>query len=134
MTNLILITALLMIWPFGSGKEYQMTAASQVPAASGTVKVTKDKDNGNTAFDAKVEHLAKPSTLTPAASAYIVWIQPRGTDAIKQGALGVDNDLKGEFKGVTVSKEFELLITAEQSENVSAPSGPTVLRVHINQT
>src|SRR5690242_4120367 len=117
MTNLVVLAALLAIWPFGSGKEYRMTPGAQVPAAAGKVKVTRDKNNGNTDFDIKVEHLAKPASLSPAAGAYIVWVRPRGGDPVKQAALGVDDDLNGELKATTVSKDFDLFITAEQSEN-----------------
>jgi hypothetical protein len=134
MTNLVVLAALLAIWPFGSGKEYRMTAGVQVPAASGKVKVIRDKDNGNTDFEIKVEHLAKPTSLTPPAGAYVVWVRPRGGDPVKQAALGVNDDLNGQVKSTTVSKDFDLLITAEQSENVSTPNGPEVLRTHVNVT
>lgn len=131
MNTVVLIAALLAIWPFGSGKEYRMTPSGQVPAASGTVKVTRDKDNGNTDFEIKVEHLAKPASLTPPAGAYIVWVRPRGGDAVKQAALGVNDDLKGHLKASTVLKDFDLFVTAEQSETVASPTGPEVLRTHI---
>jgi hypothetical protein len=135
MTNLLVtFVAMIAIWPFGGGKDYNMTASSQVPAASGTVKVTQNKDNGNTQVDLKVRHLAKPGSLTPPASTYIVWIRTRGGDAVKQAAIGVDNDLNGELKLATVSKDFDLFITAEGGEFVTAPSGPQVLSVHINVT
>lgn len=134
MTQLVVFAAMLAIWPLGSGKEYRMAADPQVPAASGSVKVTRDKDNGNTAFDIKVHHLALPANLTPPENAYLVWVQPRDAAPAKQGALGVDKDLKGEFKSVTVSKEFDLFITAEQNENVAAPSGAKILRVRVNVT
>jgi hypothetical protein len=132
MTQFLVFAALLAIWPLGSGKDYRMTAEPQVPAANGSVKVTRDKDNGNTAFDIKVHHLALPSSLTPPESVYLVWVQPRDAAPVKQGALGVDKALKGEFKSVTVSKDFDLFITAEQSENIAAPAGAKVLQVHIN--
>jgi phage major head subunit gpT-like protein len=132
MTGVLVIVALLGVWPFSSGKEYRMESSSMVPAATGTVKVEKDKDNGNTKLDIKVNHLAKPSSLSPPANNYIVWVRPRGGDAVKQGALGVDHDLKGELKVVTVSKEFDLFITAEQTEAVSQPSGPEVLKTHVS--
>src|SRR5690348_2853402 len=101
--NVLVVAALLAIWPFGSGKEYRMTASSAVPAATGTVKVTRDKDNGNTDLEIKVEHLAKPANLTPAEGSYVVWVRPRGADAAKQAALGVNDDLKGQLKVTTVS-------------------------------
>jgi len=133
MTGLFVMLSLLFIWPW-SGKEFHMTPASSVPAAMGTVKVEKDKDNGNTKLDIKVEHLAKPSSLTPPANAYLVWVRPNGGDAVKQGAIGVNNDLKGELKVVTVLKDFDLLITAEQSETVTVPSNVEVLKTHVSES
>ena len=87
MTSLWLAVALLAIWPFSSGKVYRMTAASVVPAASGTVHVQKDKDNGNMKLDIEVHSLAKPSALTPSEGAYLVWVRPNGGEAVKQGAM-----------------------------------------------
>ena len=76
----IAMVALLAIWPFNSAKEYHMTSGVSVPAATGTVKVQRDKDNGNIKVDIKVDHLARPSSLTPSASTYLVWIRPNGGD------------------------------------------------------
>jgi len=132
MTGVLVTIALLAVWPFSSGKEYRMVGSSSVPAATGTVKVDKDKDNGNTKLDIKVDHLAKPSSLSPPATTYVVWVRPRDGEAVKQGALGVDNDLKGELKVVTTSKEFDLFVTAEQSETVTSPSGTEVLKTHVS--
>jgi hypothetical protein len=129
---LFLMMSLLAIWPWSSGKEYHMTASNSVPAATGIVKVEKDKDNGNMKLDIKVDHLANPSSLTPPADAYIVWVRPSGGAAVKQGAIRVRKDLTGELKTVTVSKDFDLLITAEQSESVSMPSGMEVLHTHVS--
>lgn len=109
-----------------------MTAAASVPAASGVVKIQKDKDNGNIKLDIKVDHLARPSTLTPSATDYLVWIRPNGGEAVKQGAIGVDKNLSGELKVQTVSKDFDVFITAEQSENATYPSGTEVLRAHVS--
>ncbi len=109
-----------------------MNTSPSVPAATGIAKVQRDKDNGNTKVDIKVDHLANPSSLTPPANVYIVWVRPSGeTGAVKQGAIRVDKDLKGELKIVTVSKDFDLFITAEQSETVSAPSEFKVLDTHV---
>ncbi|HUX44046.1 MAG TPA: hypothetical protein VMV57_04775 [Terracidiphilus sp.] len=110
-----------------------MTASKNVPAASGLVKIQKDKDNGNTKLDIKVEHLANPSTLSPPANAYIVWIRPNGSvDAIKQGAIRMDKNLNAELKVVTVAKDFDLFVTAEQSESTEQPSDFTVLETHVS--
>ncbi len=133
MNSLIVVVSLLAIWPWFSTKNYHMRASSSVPAATGNIKVERDKDNGNTKLDIKVEHLASPSSLTPPANAYIVWVRPRGgPGAVKQGAIRVDKDLKGELKVVTVSRDFDVLITAEQSDDVSVPSEVKVLDTQIS--
>lgn len=133
MKGLIVIIS-LFIWPFssGGGKEYHLIANNAVPAASGTVKVERNKDNGNTKLDIKVDHLAQPSSLTPPASVYLVWVRPNRGQPIKLGAIGVGKDLKGQLHAVTVSKDFDLLITAQQSENAPAPYGEEVLHTHIH--
>lgn len=126
------MVALLGVWPFTQAKEYQMTSAIGVPAATGTVKVQKDKDNGNVKVDIKVDHLARPSSLTPSANDYLVWIRPNGGEAFKQGAIGVDKNLSGELKLETVSKDFDVFITAEQSDSVTSPSSVVVLSTHVS--
>ena len=128
----VLTMALLAVWPFAGAKDFPMTAATSVPGATGVVKVQKAKDNGNMKLDIKVEHLAKPASLTPAANNYLVWIRPNGGDAFKQGGIGVDKNLKGELKLETVSKEFDVFITAEQSDSVTFPSSVQVLSAHIS--
>lgn len=128
----IAMVALLLVWPFSYAKEYHMTSGVGVPAATGIVKVQKNKDNRNVKLDIKVDHLARPSSLTPSADAYLVWIRPNGGDALKQGAIGVDKNLSGELKLETASKEFDVFITAEQSNSVTFPSSVEVLRTHVS--
>lgn len=109
-----------------------MTASANVPAATGTVKAKTDKANGNTIFEIKVSHLANPSSLTPPANVYVVWVRPRGGDATIQGAIGLDKNLNGELKAVTTLKEFDLFITAEQSATVTVPSDVVILQAHVS--
>jgi hypothetical protein len=129
----LVAVSLLAIWPMSSGKKYHMTADASVPAASGVVAVQTDKSNGNMKLDIKVDNLAQPSNLTPPENVYIVWIRPSGEDAHKQGALGVDKNLKGELRVITTSKNFDVFITAEQSGSVTSPSGVNILRTHVSQ-
>lgn len=126
------LVALLGVWPLTSVREFHMTAAVGVPGATGTVKAEKAKDNGNIKLDIKVDHLARPSSLTPSASSYLVWIRPNGGEAFKQGAIGINKNLNGELKLETVSKDFDVFITAEQSDSVTYPSNVEVLSTHIS--
>ncbi len=109
-----------------------MTADPSVPAASGTVHAKRDKDNRNTKLEVKVDHLARPSSLSPPADTYIVWVRPNDGDAVKEGAIGVNGDLKGDLHIVTVSKDFEVFVTPEQSVSVTVPSGREILRAHVS--
>jgi hypothetical protein len=129
MKTAVVLALLAFFWPFSGGKTYHMSASSSVPAASGTVKVEQSHDN--TKLDVKVTHLAKPSDLVPAATVYIVWVQPRGKAAIKKGSIYVDSDLNGEAKVVTTSKNFEVFITPEQSPTVTAPTQAEVMKTHV---
>ena len=131
MKALLVMVSLLAIWPWSASKEYPMSASSSVPAAAGIVKVQRDKDSGNTKLDIRVWHLANPSRLTPSATNYIVWVRPRDGAAVKQGAIRVDKNQKGEVKLVTMAKDFEVIITAEQSENADVPSDFQVLRAAV---
>lgn len=125
------MVALLATWPL-TGKEYQMTSAAGVPGATGIIKVQRAKDNGNMKLDIKVDHLARPASLTPSANNYLVWIRPNGGDVFKQGAIGVDKNLHGELRLETVSKDFDVFITAEQSNSVTVPSSVEVLSAHVS--
>lgn len=128
----IAMTALLLIWPFSSVKQYPMTSGAGVPAARGMVKAQKDKANGNIKLDITVDHLAKPSSLTPSAETYLVWVRPNGGEALKQGAIGVDKNLSGELKLETSAKDFDVFITAEQSNGATDPSSVQVLSAHVS--
>ena len=132
MKLVIAMVAAFAVWPFSSAKDYHMTAGVDVPAAAGTVKIQKDKDNGDTKADIKVDHLARPSSLTPSANDYLVWIRPNGGEASKKGAIGVDKNLSGELRVETVSRDFDVFITAEQSDSATFPSSVEVLRVHVS--
>jgi len=111
----------------GSSK-LQMTASPDIPAAQSSVKISPT-ENGNTQIDLKVEHLALPARVDPAATVYVVWVRGNDTGAqpVNLGALRVDNDLEGNFTGVTPLRAFELYVTAETSQAVTIPAGKTLL-------
>jgi len=132
MKSTIAMLAFLAVWPLVTAKEFPMTASIGVPGATGTVKAQQGKDNGNIKLDIRVDHLARPSSLTPSANSYLVWIRPNGGEAFKQGAIGVNKNLSGELKLETVSRDFDVLITAEQNESVTSPSSVEVLSTHVS--
>jgi len=70
----------------------------------------------------------------PSATGNWTWEfrRPNGGEAFKQGAIGVDKNLSGELKLETVSKDFDVFITAEQSDSVTSPSSVEVLSTHVS--
>jgi hypothetical protein len=134
----VLAMAALLFGFFGifgpSGRTYHLTPGKMVPAATGTVNVSRDKNNGNVKLDLKVKNLALPASLTPPKNDYIVWIEPKDQNngqPMKIGALGLDSKLQGELKTETAAKNFNIIVTAEQNEAVTKPSSDVVLRGHV---
>lgn len=111
-----------------------LIAVSGVPAAQGDVKVTRGK--GNNMVELKVSHLAAPDRVTPGATAYVVWLQPRQAGASIQnlGVLKLDEDLKGELKALTPFQEFDVFVTAEPSPQVTSPTKQRVLSASVGRT
>jgi hypothetical protein len=115
-----------------ANRRITMTPSTSVPAATATVDVGQDR-NGNTTIDLRVQHLAQPDRLTPPASTYIVWIQPRDEQPQKQGQLKVGSDLSARFQATTPARQFTLFVTAETDAAATQPSGQEVLRQEINR-
>src|SRR6185312_11234097 len=83
-------------------------------------------------FSSAKEYRMTSGAGVPAATNYLVWVRPNGGEAVKQGAIGVDKNLTGELKTETVSRDFDVFITAEQGENATVPSSVEVLRAHVS--
>lgn len=122
---LALVTFLLAA--AASAREDKLTNTGLTPAAEGKV-ITSDDRNGNTEVEVQVKHLATPQSLTPAHQNYLVWVQPRGQAAELLGALRVNSDLEGSLKATTPRKDFDILVTAEDSTRADAPSGNVILK------
>jgi hypothetical protein len=58
-----------------AGKTFLLTGSSFTPVARGHTEISRDKKNGNTKVEIKVEHLAPPENLSPAKNGYLVSFQ-----------------------------------------------------------
>lgn len=125
-----LILCALLIWPFGSGRNVQMMAGSDNPAAQGVVNVKKG-DNGNYLLDIKVSSLAQPSSLRPPANVYLVWIEEPGRQPENLGQIQVNGKEQGELHVKTPFSRFKIFITAEQNAQQHMPEGPQVLSAEV---
>jgi len=121
---------------FGNGQansaSWPLQSAEKVPAASGQVVVSQE-NNQNHVVDVTVEHLAHPGDAFPGTSAYVVWLVPtaQGGHPENIGVLQLGSDLKGHLETRTPYRSFQVVITAEQQPNVTAPSNDRVLTTSI---
>ncbi|WP_025763743.1 hypothetical protein [Dyadobacter tibetensis] len=107
--------------------QMQFVNSSVVPAASGSAKVKKDK-NDNYAISVQVRNLAQPEQLTPSRSHYVVWMDNKKVDAEKLGMIKISSKgLKGDLSTVSPQEPNKIFITAESSEDVKYPSNFVVL-------
>ena len=130
--NIWMITVALMLIYFSScAKKISFQTSTVAPAATGTVKVTKD-GNKNYAIKISLSNLAQPNRLEPAKNTYVVWMetQNNGTKNIGQinSSTGfLSRKLKASFATVSSFKPEKIFITAENEANIQYPGGQLVL-------
>ncbi|GHB78297.1 hypothetical protein [Persicitalea jodogahamensis] len=105
--------------------------SSVVPAASGDVKVKKDKNN-NYQITVNVANLAEPKKLTPSRNVYIVWMDSDRSITKKLGQIKVGSGmfskaLTGEINVTEAEKPDRVFITAEDNADTMSPSTEVVL-------
>ena len=127
------LAGLLLIGGAAWATDYKMQATSIDPSAQGSVTAVANKGGGNTTVKVKVEHLGKPTLLTPPANEYVIWIQPQGQAAHNEGTIRIGEDEKGELTMTTTAAQFTVLVTAESDAHPQAPSNRVVLRSAVQE-
>jgi hypothetical protein len=125
--------AMLALGVTAWAKTYTMQATSLTPGATGTIDAKADKTGGNTTVTIKVDHLARPTLLSPRANEYVVWIVPEDGAPQNQGVLQVGDNEKGELRMTTTSSKFSALVTAETEPHPKTPSDRVVLRSDVQE-
>ena len=112
---------------------WTMSASPNVPASEGKVEVRPGKGpEGNQAIEVAVDHLAPADKAFPGMTTYVVWVIPQGGQPPQNlGVLNVGENLKGDLKGSTPYKTFDLLVTAEAQEHPAEPSGNRVMSASV---
>jgi hypothetical protein len=105
--------------------------SSVVPAAQGSVKVKKDK-NKNYAIKIYIYNLAQVERLQPPAQTYVICINTNDGKTRNIGCLDSNKgtfskNLRASLKTVTSFKPIKIFITAENTDNMTYPSGQVVL-------
>jgi hypothetical protein len=110
-----------------------MRASRDIPAAEGTIKFSA-ADNGNTAIEVEVHHMASPEKVATGATTYVLWARAAGAGIPQNlGALQVDGDLRGTLKTVTPLRSFDVFITAEDSPTTMAPINKQLLTASVSR-
>ena len=125
--------AMLAIGVTAWAKTYTMQATSLTPGATGTVDAKADKTGGNTTITIKVDHLARPTLLTPPANEYVVWLEPEDGSPQNQGVLQVGDNEKGDLRMTTTSSKFKVIVTAETEQHPKSPSNRVVLQSDVQE-
>lgn len=112
--------------------KYAFSTSSVVPAAEGSVKIKKDKNN-NYNIDLSVIRLADSKRLTPPKEMYIVWMETDQNGTKNIGQLNtskglISSTLKSSLETVSAFKPTGFFITAEDNASVQYPSGQVILR------
>lgn len=115
-------------------RKISFQTSSVVPAAEGSVKVKKDKNN-NYSIDLNVIRLADPKRLDPPKSTYVVWIESAENGSKNIGSLNTSSSmlsktLKSSLKTVSPFKPVSLFITAEDNTDIQYPGTQVVLRTN----
>ena len=105
-----------------SSQIHELRPAQRNPAALGNIKAKAD-DNKNTVLEVRAEHLAPPAALDPTLNTYVVWIRPGvAQEFTNVGQLAMRSDRSGQMQATTPFREFNVLVTAEQSGTARVPS------------
>lgn len=126
-----LILSAIVVLQSCTTTKYNFSTSRVVPAAEGSVKVNKDKNN-NYNIELHVKHLAEPKRLSPAKEMYIVWMETEESGQKNIGQLKISNGmlsgtLTSSLKTVATFKPTGFFITAEDNANIQYPVGQTVL-------
>lgn len=130
LVSILLLTLILQ----SCATKYAFNNSYVVPAAEGSVKVKRDKNN-NYKVLLNVKRLADPSRLSPSKAVYVVWMETEqdGTKNIgqlKTASSLLSHELKSSLKTTSPTKPVCFFITAEDNSGIQYPDGQEILRTN----
>jgi hypothetical protein len=126
------VVATMMLLSFSScGKNIAFQNSIVVPAATGSVKVTKDS-NKNYLIKIKISDLAEVTRLQPSKKVYVVWMETDESITKNIGQINSDtgflsSKLRATFETVTAFKPSKVFITAEDDADIQYPGMQMIL-------
>ena len=131
--NLLLASlAIVMLLPLQSNAQrFAFEPSSVVPAATGHVKIIKDK-NQNFNLQIELVNLADVELLQTGKTTYVVWMMANQDSAKNIGQLKSSKNLfskksKASFETISVDKPRRIFITAENDGKIDKPKGVVVI-------
>lgn len=117
-----LVAISMMIASCNPQADYALVGSAYVPAAYGQIDVEKI-DRDQILITITLDQLVAPAQVEVGLTQYIVWFAPVGEAPQYQQALDYDAETKtGRASIPTSLREFELQVTAENSERPNQPS------------
>lgn len=101
-------------------------SSSVVPAAAGTVQISKDK-NENYTIKMQVINLAGPERLSPPKNVYVVWLITADNRSRNVGQITTTDNLNASFETVSAFRPTKIMITAEDEASVAYPSSSEII-------
>jgi len=113
--------------------DYALVGSAYVPAAHGEIDVEK-LDKQQILVTVTLDHLVPPDRIELGLTHFIVWFVPVGEHPQRQQALDYDADAQvGRAAIPTPLREFEVQVTAENSETPDQPSDLVVASQKIRE-
>jgi hypothetical protein len=102
--------------------DYALVGSAYVPATQGDIRIEKI-DKQQILVVVAMDHLPPPSAVEPGMTHYVIWFSAVGEYPTPQQALEYDADARtGRASIPTSMRDFDVKITAEQSESPARPS------------
>lgn len=131
-TIVTLLCGLLLL--SACSRKINFNTSTVVPAATGKVKMKKDKNN-NYQVDAEFRNLADPKNLQIPRQVYVLWMETDGKGAQNLGKVvprsGIfSSAIKAELETVTSIRPTRFFITAEDDGTVQYPGSQLILQTN----
>jgi hypothetical protein len=131
--RLILLIAISMIASCNPPGDYALVGSAYVPAAHGQVDVERI-DREQILITVIVDRLVSPERIETGLTHYIVWFSSAGEYPVYQTPLDYDAEAQtGRASIPTSLREFEVQVTAENSETPNQPSDLLVVSQKIRE-
>ncbi len=133
--SLGVLIALVVSLSTSCARKMTFTKSYVVPAAQGSIKVSKDK-NKNYDINISITDLAGVDRLQPPKQTYVVWMvtdegQTKNIGQLKSTKSFLSKKLKASLKTVSSFNPVKILITAEDDPGTQYPGNQVVLSTDV---